>query len=61
MIDINLNKVSKSFGFDRILNDINLTVNKGEKIALIGSNGSGKSTLLKIIAGIENISVEKFQ
>ena len=56
MIDINLNKVSKSFGFDRILNDINLTVNKGEKIALIGSNGSGKSTLLKIIAGIENIS-----
>lgn len=56
MIDINLNKVSKSFGFDKILNDINLTVNKGEKIALIGSNGSGKSTLLKIIAGIENIS-----
>ncbi len=30
---------------------INLTVNKFEKIALIGSNGSGKSTLLKIIAG----------
>ena len=59
MIDINLSKVSKSFGFDKVLNEINLTVNKGEKIALIGSNGSGKSTLLKIIAGIENVSSGK--
>ena len=35
-----------------ILNDIELTINRGEKIAIIGSNGSGKSTLLKIICGI---------
>ncbi len=34
------------------LEDVSLTVNEGESIALIGSNGSGKSTLLKLIAGI---------
>jgi lipopolysaccharide transport system ATP-binding protein len=36
----------------RALNNINLSINKGEKIGLIGSNGSGKSTLLKVLAGI---------
>ncbi|ELS03919.1 ABC-type polysaccharide/polyol phosphate transport system, ATPase component [Xenococcus sp. PCC 7305] len=35
-----------------ILNEIELTINRGEKIAIIGSNGSGKSTLLKVICGI---------
>ena len=35
-----------------ILNDIELKINRGEKIAIIGANGSGKSTLLKVICGI---------
>ncbi len=35
-----------------IINDLNLTINKGESLALIGKNGVGKSTLLRIIAGI---------
>ena len=64
MIDINLNNVTKSYGFERVLNNINLTVKNGEKIALIGSNGSGKSTLLSIVGGLEfassgNVSIRK--
>jgi len=35
-----------------VLNAINLTINKGDKIGIIGANGSGKSTLLKLISGI---------
>ena len=35
-----------------VLNDINLTINKGESVALIGTNGSGKSTLLKLMTKI---------
>ena len=44
-----------SFEYDKnklILNDINLTINKGEKIAFIGESGSGKSTLVDIIIGL---------
>ena len=37
---------------DLLFGNINLTVNSGEKVALIGNNGSGKSTLLKIMAGL---------
>ncbi|UKI27176.1 MAG: ATP-binding cassette domain-containing protein [Bacilli bacterium] len=41
--------------FDLVLNNIDITVQKGEKVGLIGTNGSGKSTILKIIAGQESI------
>ena len=56
MIDINLSKINKSYGFDKVLNNIDLTIQKGEKVALIGANGSGKSTILKIINKIETIN-----
>ncbi len=35
-----------------VIDDINLTINSGEKIGIIGGNGAGKSTLLKLISGI---------
>lgn len=41
---------------DLLFSNINLTINKHEKIALIGNNGSGKSTLLKMLAGLSPIS-----
>ena len=36
-----------------VLKDIDMTIQKGEKVALIGTNGSGKTTILKIISKIE--------
>ncbi len=53
MIDININKIKKSFGFKNVLNDVSFEISEGEKIALIGDNGCGKTTLLNIIAGEE--------
>jgi ATP-binding cassette subfamily F protein 3 len=51
---IQLSNIFIKYG-DRVLyNNINLRVEKGEKIGLVGRNGTGKSTLLKIIAGTQN-------
>ena len=36
----------------RVLDDVNLSISRGEKIGIIGANGSGKSTMLKLISGI---------
>lgn len=47
-----LTEISKSFGVERILEDITLQLQPGTKAGLIGPNGSGKSTLLQIIAGL---------
>jgi ATP-binding cassette, subfamily F, member 3 len=44
-----INHIEKSFGQKRILNDVNLYVNRGDKIAFVGQNGQGKSTLAKIL------------
>lgn len=48
---LQLNKVSKSFGVDEILNDITFSVNENDRIGIIGKNGCGKTTLLNIISG----------
>lgn len=52
---LELVKVQKTYGEKVVLNDINLRVNKGEFIAIVGRSGCGKSTLLRIIAGLEQI------
>lgn len=49
---IKLENLSFRYKDEIVLEDINLTINKGEAIALIGPNGSGKTTLLKILNGI---------
>lgn len=51
-VTIELNHVSKSYGEKNILNNINLLIPRGEKIAFVGRNGEGKSTLAKIISGV---------
>jgi simple sugar transport system ATP-binding protein len=43
--------ISKFYGRVRALKDVNLTVNKGEIVGLLGDNGAGKSTLIKVLSG----------
>ncbi|MEO0407476.1 MAG: ABC transporter ATP-binding protein [Cyanobacteria bacterium P01_A01_bin.135] len=49
---IELKGVSKTFGSNRVLDKVDLTLNRGEALAIIGPSGTGKSTVLRIIAGL---------
>lgn len=44
--------ISKSYGEKEVLKDINLSIERGERVALIGPNGVGKSTFIKILMGL---------
>ncbi|MDP5002853.1 MAG: ATP-binding cassette domain-containing protein, partial [OM182 bacterium] len=53
---LTLDSVCKSFGSTRIINDVSLDIEAGEKHAIIGPNGAGKSTLFHLISGRYNVS-----
>lgn len=46
-----IENVAKSYGDHLIFKDVNLTINRGDKVAFVGKNGEGKSTLVKCIMG----------
>ena len=55
---LTIEHATKSFGEKILFHDINIHINRGDKIALVAKNGTGKTTLLKIIAGEEGVEGE---
>ena len=49
MLSIEINGITKYYGQQKALDNVNLSINKGEIVGLLGPNGAGKSTLMKII------------
>ncbi|MEK6542850.1 MAG: ABC transporter ATP-binding protein [Elusimicrobiota bacterium] len=54
-MELVLRGITKSFGNNRILKGIDVTIKEGEFISLLGPSGCGKTTLLRIIAGLEDL------
>lgn len=51
-IVLELKKVSKGYGDQPVVSDIDLTIQRGDRFALIGPNGAGKTTLVRLMAGL---------
>lgn len=58
---IEMQHLKKSFGNNHVLRDINLVINKGENLAILGQSGTGKSVLIKCIVGLVEIDDGKLR
>ena len=56
---ITLTNVSKSYGDNVVYRGIDLTLSRGDRVALVGPNGAGKTTMLKILAGVVPVDAGK--
>jgi nitrate/nitrite transport system ATP-binding protein len=52
MAFLELKNVSKSFGLSNVLKDVNLSIERGEFVAIVGFSGAGKTTLISLVAGL---------
>ena len=59
MVNVELQKVSKSYGKVNVLKNLDLRIEDGEFFVLLGSSGSGKSTTLNILAGLDKLDSGK--
>jgi ATP-binding cassette subfamily F protein 3 len=50
---IDVANLTKHYGPKRILEDVSFTIDRGDRIALVGANGAGKSTLIRMLSGLE--------
>ena len=55
-----IEKLSKSFGKNKILKNLSLEISKGERVVIIGPSGSGKSTFLRCLNGLESFQGKVF-
>jgi ATP-binding cassette subfamily F protein 3 len=53
MIAIRSNNIAISFGEQKVLDKVSISIEKGKKVGIVGGNGAGKTTLLKILSGRE--------
>ena len=56
MAFLDISRVSKSFGTLSILENVDLTIERGEFVVFVGPSGCGKSTLLRMISGLEDVT-----
>ncbi|EHL1290277.1 TPA: ATP-binding cassette domain-containing protein, partial [Escherichia coli] len=53
---VELRNVTKRFGSNRVIDNINLTIPQGQMVTLLGPSGCGKTTILRLVAGLEKPS-----
>lgn len=58
---LNLENLNRSYGNKKVINNLDLHLEKGEKLVIAGKNGAGKSTLLRILAGVDEDFTGKFR